>query len=166
MPDRRLLLAVLASPLFLPVSCTTVMLPVAHALSHAQVRDVAAGEALYVTPLQLPLVDRADPRAAIALDVAALPAALERWPSLTPRLPPEGNTRGPGKDRLFWRVLDDGPHGQLVELRHDSLAFKHTVRYRATGTGVTLLSSRLFSGRHAWPGFAVGLAAALGLMVA
>lgn len=154
---RPLLLAVLASPLFVPVSCTSVMLPVAHGLSHASTRDLAAGEPLYITPLQVPLVDRTDPGMSVAWDVADLPGALARWPGLSPRLPPEGHTQGPGKDHLFWRVLADDPGGQLVELRHENLAFKHTVRYRATDTGVVLLSSRLFSDRHSRPGFAVGL---------
>lgn len=164
MVKRSLLLAVLASPLFVPVSCTSVMLPVAHGLSFAGVRDVAAGAAPYATPIQVPLVDRTDPRMALAMDLGELPAALERWPGLTPRLPPEGNTAGPGKDRLYWRVLSDGADGQRVQLRHDSLAFKHTVVYRATDAGVTLLSSRRFSGREAWPGFVVGLGVSLALM--
>lgn len=165
MSYRTLLLTVLASPLFVPVSCTSVMLPVAHGLSHAGTRDVAAGEALHLSPIRVPLVDKANPRMSIAIDLAELPAALERWPGLTPRLPPEGNTAGPGKDRLFWNVLSDDRDGQRIELVHDSLAFEHTVRYRATETGVTLLSSRMFSSRHGWPGFGVGLVVALGLMV-
>jgi hypothetical protein len=168
MLSRTLLIAVLASPLFVPVTCTSVMLPVAHGLSHARVHDVAAGEPLYVPEVSVPLVERLNPNPAlaVAIDIDELPAALQRWPGLTPRLPPDGNTAGPGADRLYWRVLDEGPDGQRVELLHDGADVEHTVRYRATEAGVTLLTSRRFSDAESRPGFAVGLAVALALMVA
>ena len=49
---RRLLLRLLASPMFLPVTAAVIAIPVAHAFSHASTRDLAAG-----APGHQPLLD-------------------------------------------------------------------------------------------------------------
>jgi hypothetical protein len=162
---RHLLLVLLASPLFLPFTTVGVGLPLAHLLSFARTHDVAAGESLYAT-LPVPVVDRANPQAevAVAFIYTELPARLQRWPGLTPRVTATGSTRDPASGRVWWRVLEDGPDGQLVELRHEMTLANHTVRYRATDAGVTLLTSRMFSAREWQPALLVGFAFALMLM--
>lgn len=152
-----LLLATLASPMFVPVSCTTAMLPATHLLSQADTRDLARGAAPHLSPVWLPLVARDTPRLATTVSADEVDAALRRWPTLTARLPPDGQVSGPDKDRLAWRVLGDGADGQLVELRRAGLAYTHTLRYRAGDTGVVLLQSRLLSLRHIAQGLGIGL---------
>jgi hypothetical protein len=163
---RHLLLVALASPLFVPFATVGIGIPLAHALSFARTHDIAAGDTLYA-PLPVPVVDRADPQAevAVAFIYTDLPARLQRWPGLTPRVTDTGSTHAPEGTRVWWRVLaDDGADGQLVELRHDTAKYKHTVRYRATDNGVTLLTSRMFSDREWQPALLVGFALALLLM--
>lgn len=144
-------LRLLASPFFAPVVAIVVMLLVAHALSHARVHDLGAGEALHATPLHIPLVAREDPRAAVALDAGELETALQRWPSLTPVVPDSGNVAAPGGGRLYWQRVGGDAAAPVIELERKRGLTTHIVRYRATDAGVELLSSRrLGTAEVAW----------------
>jgi len=162
MIPRKLLLALLASPMFVPVSCTTAMLPAARGFSQLDARDLAAGEPAQA-PLRVLLVDRTWPATALPVPVAEVPAMLERWPGLTPRLPARGATLGPDQEELTWRVLDDADGVQTVELQVMVSRETLTLHYRARETGVEPQAARRFLLWHGAAGFVVALAFALGL---
>ena len=105
--DRRSLLAILASPMFLPVSGAIGAIPAAHVFSHASTRDIAADPTAHGRPLEIPLVDPAMPGVAVLIPVAQVPDALAKWESLTLRLPPTGRTPAGHDARVEWRVVDD-----------------------------------------------------------
>ena len=141
---RRLLLRILASPMFLPVTAAVIAIPVG-----------AVG---------VPLVEKALPGAAVVFPLAQVPEALAKWPALTPRLSPRGGTPY-GDDRIEWRVESAGDAAQVVEQRLVTKRATRIVRYRATDAGVTLLTSRMFTRAHAWSGLAVGIAGAVLVML-
>jgi hypothetical protein len=154
--DRRSLLAILASPMFLPVSGAIGAIPAAHVFSHASTRDIAADPTAHGRPLEIPLVDPAMPGVAVLIPVAQVPDALAKWESLTLRLPPVGRTPAGHDARVEWRVVDDIGDAQLVELQRVTVRDTHILRYRAADARVTLLTSRLFTRMHSFAGLAVG----------
>jgi hypothetical protein len=87
MSPRRLLIAVFASWLMLPVSCTLVAMPTMRLLSAAAVRDLQAGEKPYLPPM-VAMADTAKPGPVelVPLDSLAQRRARRRrsrpgWPS-------------------------------------------------------------------------------------
>ena len=160
---RRLLLAIAASPMFLPVSAAVATVPAAHLISLATTRDLAAGAEPHGGPVGVPLVAKAMPGAAVVFPVAQVPDALAKWPSLTPRLPPRGGTAWGDADRLEWTARDAGGGAQLVEARYVTRRATRIVRYRATDAGVALLTSRMFTRVHAFAGLGVGVAVAVAI---
>ena len=161
---RRLLLRLLASPMFLPVTAAVIAIPVAHAFSHASTRDLAAGAPVHGGAIGVPLVEKALPGAAVVFPLAQVPEALAKWPALTPRLSPRGGTPH-GDDRIEWTAHPAGDAAQIVEQRLVTRRATRILRYRATDAGVTLLTSRMFTRAHAWSGLAVGVAGAVGVML-
>ena len=162
---RRLLLRILASPMFLPVTAAAIAIPVAHAFSHASTRDLAAGAPVHGGAVGVPLVEKALPGAAVVFPLAQVPEALATWPALTPRLSPRGGTPYGDDGRIEWRVESAGETAQVVEQRLVTKRATRIVRYRATDAGVTLLTSRMFTRAHAWSGLAVGVAGAVLVML-
>lgn len=155
---RRLLIAILASPMFFPVSCSTGAIPAAHGFSFASTRDLAAGEAPYFPPIGIPLVERAAPGAAVVFPAPQVPEALAQWPGLTPRLPPLGNTAGRERDsRVLWKEIESSADAELIEVRLVTTGWTRIDRYRATDAGIELLTSRVFTRPHAFAGFGVGV---------
>ncbi|MFY2763562.1 hypothetical protein [Arenimonas sp. MALMAid1274] len=159
-PPSRLL-SVLASGFFVPATTLLVGVPIAHALSHAQARDLTRGAAPH-RALEVPLVDRKAPGFALAFDAGGVEAALRQWPGLTVRLPPSGNLAGQKKgERLEWRVVSDRPAGQHVQLVRQGGRYTLTLDYVATESGIVPLRSRELSLAHAVQGMALGLLVAL-----
>lgn len=156
MISRRLLLAIVASPMFLPVSGAVGAIPASHLFSHASTRDLAAGERAY-EPVDVPLVDPAMPGVAVLIPVAQVPEALAKWRSLTLHLPPAGGTPAPDDARVEWRVVDETGGAQVVELQRIAVRDTHIVRYRTADERVTLLTSRMFTRPHSFAGLGVGI---------
>jgi hypothetical protein len=164
MSPKKLLLAVLASVFFLPVSCTVAMFAVARTLPAATTRDLARGDAPHL-PIEVPLFagDAAGEPRFVAL--ADVPAMLAATPALTPR-PPGDGTSGEGESRERWRIIGRDGDAQVVELQRIRENYAHTVRYRATDAGVAPLTSRLWAMHHAFIGFAAGVATAFAVWLA
>ena len=164
MDAAKLLLAVLASTFFMPVSCTVTMIPAARMVASATTRDVGAGEEPY-RARTVPLFDAATGDLADVVAIADVRTALSASPSLTPRPRADGVDGEPG-DQYRWRIESTAGDAQVVAFSEVRENFAHTFRYRVDDGGIAPLTSHLWAVTHAFYGFFIGLLAAFGVRVA
>jgi hypothetical protein len=161
MSPRRLLLAVLASWLVIPVTCTIVAVPTTRLLIESTARDLQAGEKPHLHPV-VAMVDRAAPGKVELVPLEQLAARRAQATTLTAWLPEPNGLVDSGKTRVLWRpVPSSGSRAREMEVLQVAETHTHTFRYAVSKDGaVTPLRSTVYDMSHPF------LALALGLMVA
>jgi hypothetical protein len=160
MSPRRLLLAVFASWLLVPVTCSVVAVPVTRLLIASTVRDLQAGQPSHLPPF-VPVVDRSDSGEVQLVPLADLAARRAQTPTLTAWLPEPKGAAGDGDHRVVWRPVPSTGHARKMEvMRGDT--HTHTFRYAVSKDGqVTPLRSTLFDMSHMFMALALGIVVAL-----
>jgi hypothetical protein len=162
MSPRRLVIAVFASWLMLPVSCTVVTVPVTRLLVASTARDLQAGEKPYLPPV-VAMVDSAAAHGDVELvplaDVAARRAQV---PTLSAWLPAPQGSIGEDDDRVLWRPVPSTSAAREMEVVQVRETHSHTFRYAVSTDGsVTPLRSTLDDMSQPFMAMALGIVVAL-----
>ena len=161
---RRLVIAVFASVLMLPVSCTVVMVPTMRLLMATGERDLRAGETAHLPP-SVAMASAAAPDAVEFVPLAQMEARRRETPGLSAWLATPDGIVGENEDRHRWRTLSSSADRREMELIHAAENYTHTFRYAVTPDGaVTPLRSTLFSIGQMFAAIPVGMAVALLLL--
>lgn len=162
MSPRRLLIALFASWLLVPVSCTVVMVPVTRLLGASSARDLQAGEKPYLPPY-VAMVDSAAPGEVELVPLTEIAARRAKAPTLSAWLPEPNGSLGEGENRVLWRpVPSSGGVAREMEVVKVGDTHTHTFRYAVSKDGaVTPLRSTVSDMSHAFMAMALGLVVAL-----
>jgi hypothetical protein len=162
MSPRRVLLAILASWLLIPVSCTLVAVPATKLLIESTARDLQAGEKPYLPPI-VAVVDSAAPDGAVELvPLAELAARRAKTPTLTAWLPKPEGAIDQGDDRVLWRPVPSTGSAREMEVVQAKETGSHFFRYAVSKDGaVTPLRSTLYDMSHPFMAMALGFVLAL-----
>ena len=158
MDAKKVLLSILASTFFMPVSCTVTMFPAARGLSAAMTRDLTAGAEPFLHR-SVPLFDIATGELAEVVAIEEVRSKIAALPSLTPRPRSDGVDGEPG-DQYRWHIESTTDDAEIIEFRDVRENSTHTFRYRVDGDGIVPLTSHLWAVPHAFYGFFAGLLAA------
>ena len=163
MSPRRLLLAVVASWLLVPVTCTVVAVPAMRMLEASTRRDLLAGDKPALPPL-VAVVDSAAPDKVELLTLADFTARRSQTPTLTAWLPNPNGAEGEGDERAVWRQVGTRGSSREMELLQPGDTHTQKFRYAVSKDGaVTPLSSSVFDISHMFMALAVGIVLAVGL---
>ena len=155
MEAKKVLLSILASTFFMPVSCTVTMVPAARGMSAAMTRDLTGGAEPHLRRA-VPLFDAGTGELATVVEIEAVRSTLSASPSLTPRPRADGVDGEPG-DQYRWRIESSAGDASVVEFRDVSENYTHTFRYRVDGDRVAPLTSHLWAVPPAFSGAMAGL---------
>lgn len=161
MSPGRVLLAILASWLLVPVTCSVVAVPATRLLIASTARDLQAGEKPYKTPL-VAMADAAAPGDVELVPLADVAARRAQTPTLTAWLPEPSGASGEGDDRVVWRPVPSSAGAREMEVVEAKETHSHFFRYAVSKEGVvTPLRSTLYDMSHSFLALALGLALAL-----
>ena len=161
MSPGRLLSAVFASLLMLPVSCTLVTVPAMRVMERLGVRDLQAGEKSHLPPL-VAVVDGTANAKVELIPLEQLAERRARTPTLTPWLPVPNGSSGEGERRELWRQVASSAAGREMEVVRMSDDYTHTFRYAVSPEGaVRPLRSKVSEVGQMFVALAIGVVVAL-----
>jgi hypothetical protein len=144
-PLARLLLAVLASVWFFPVSCTTALVAGTPLLAKLDERDAAKGDAIHRSIAVTAMPPTGDDRAFDYLLLGNVESYRERHPQASFLMPAkEGSIHVQTSIRVSYKVVAERPGEQTIDTHYRDGDREAWGRYRATKDGVTGISSRAF----------------------
>ena len=160
-PLARLLVAVLASAWFFPVSCTLGVAAGTPLLAKLDERDAAKGDAIHRSIAVTAMPPTGDDRAFDYLLLGNVESYRERHPQATFLMPAkEGSIQVQTSIRVSYKVVAERPGEQTIDTHYRDGDREAWGRYRATKDGVTGISSRAFDSFYLFSAvpYAFGLA--------
>jgi len=139
----RVLALVLGSVWFLPVSCTSALIPLSRVIAHMDDREVARGDSVHsgFSVVVEPGDDGKAFRLVCLSDLPQFRAKAGAYSLLMSK--PSGSIDVNGYTQVSYRVVENRSSVQVIEVEDRSGAATRWSRYRATPIDVTPLASRL-----------------------
>ena len=169
----RIVVVVVGSAWFFPVSCTASLFAGTHLVAKLDARDVNKGESVHSRfSMVIESGDNGEPFQVVNLDDLAFVQEILKFSDTTDVVSflmskPSGHLNSDGS-RFSYQVIDDTASGQIIEVVETYHDGDNTTwsRYKATHSTITPISSRMFYFGYIFTAvpYAIGLALLLYVM--